>query len=296
VYWGSVVVFGLVVIRRWRNSYFRWRTVATMVSQTLFGLLLIGPLKSSLHVPPFWQRLHLTWPLHMSVITPGLARALPSSFLYGVVISLVAWPVLTRFLGMRYCSWFCFCANLAENLGDSFRTKGPKGPRAQALDGVGYVTLGLATVATLLLWLGIAGPARWYDLLVGLVIGDLLGIAAYLVLGSRVWCRFLCPLRAMFGWHARRGRFAIYTSNHRCIECGTCNRYCEMGIDIRLRARQGIALRDTECVGCGACIAVCPRYALSFYPFPSAPEAAIAANHRRFRRPFARQLATPGER
>lgn len=296
VYWGAVVAFGLVVIRRWRNTYFRWRTIAAMTSQTLFGLLLIGPLKSSLRVPPFWQRLHLTWPLHMSVITPGLAKNLLPSLIYGVVVSLVAWPLLTRLLGLRYCSWFCFCGNLAETLGDSFRTKGPKGPRAQSLDNVGYVTLGLATLATLLLWLGIAWPADRYDLIVGLVIGDIIGIGAYVVLGSRVWCRFFCPLRAMLGWHSRRGRFAIYTSNHRCIECGTCNRYCEMGIDIRLRARQGIPLRDTECVACGACIAVCPRYALSFHPYPTAEEALTPLATGRFRRPFKRQLATPRER
>jgi polyferredoxin len=119
------------------------------------------------------------------------------------------------------------------------------------------------------------------------------GIGLYPILGNRVWCRFFCPLRAMLGWHSRRGRFAIHTSNHRCIECGTCNRYCEMGIDIRQRARQRIPMRDTECVACGACIAVCPRYALSFYPFPSAEEAASADGHRRFRRPFKRQLSTP---
>jgi ferredoxin len=100
----------------------------------------------------------------------------------------------------------------------------------------------------------------------------------------------------MLGWFSRRGRFAIHTDAQRCVECGTCNRYCEMGIDIRSRARQGIPMRDVECVACGACIAVCPRYALSFYRYPSPEEAMRAANTRRFRRPFRRQLATPGER
>jgi polyferredoxin len=295
-YWGSVVFFGLVVMRRWRNTHFRWRTLATMASQTLFGIILIGPLSGVLHIPPFWRRLHLTWPLHMSAITPHLEKTLFPAFVYGVIASLIAWPLLTRYLGMRYCSWFCFCGNLAENLGDSFRTKGPKGPDRQGLDHVGYIVLALATGTTAVLWLGITWPYAWYDLIVGLVIADVVGIGTYLVLGSRVWCRFFCPLRAMLGWHSRRGRFAIYTSEHRCIECGTCNRYCEMGIDIRQRARQGIPMRDTECVACGACIAVCPRYALSFYPFPSAQESTSALNHRRFRRPFVRQLATPRER
>ena len=81
LYWGSVVFFGLVVIRRWQNSYFRWRTLATIISQTVFGLFLIGPLKTYLAIPTFWQRLHLTWPLHMSVITPSWQDRLPSIFM-----------------------------------------------------------------------------------------------------------------------------------------------------------------------------------------------------------------------
>ncbi len=296
MYWGGVVFFALAVIRRWRNTYFRGRTLSTMVVQTVFGLLLAGPLKAQLGIPYFEQRLHLTWPLHMSVLTPYLQDRHPSVFIYGLVISLVAWPLATLFIGMRYCSWFCFCGNLAENAGDSFRTKGPKGPSRQSLDSIGYVTLSLATVTTLALWLKITWPYDWYDGIVGFLLADFIGITMYPIFGNRVWCRFFCPLRAVLGWFSRRGRFAIYTDDQRCIECGTCNRYCEMGIDIRMRARQGIPMRDTECVACGACIAVCPRYALSFYPFPSAEQAVQARAVRRFQKPFSRQLATPRER
>jgi len=293
LYWGGVAFFAVAVVRRWRNTYFRWRTLSTVVSQTLFGLLLGGPLKAALGVPYAWQRLHLTWPLHMSVITPELYARHPSVFVYGVVVSLVAWPIATVFIGMRYCSWFCFCGNLAESAGDTFRTKGPKGPSSQSLDNSSYVVLVLAAVSAALLWINITWPYEWYDGVVGFLLADVVGIGLYPVLGNRVWCRFLCPLRAMLGWFSRRGRFAIYADDQRCIECGTCNRYCEMGIDIRLRARQGIPMRDTECVACGACIAVCPRYALSFHPFPNAGDSLRAANGRRFRRPFKRQLATP---
>jgi polyferredoxin len=292
-YWAGVVVLGVMVIRRWRNTYFRWRTVSVMVSQTLFGILLTGPLKQELGVPVFWQRLHLTWPLHMSVITPYWQEKLLSTFLYGAAISLIAWPVVAAFIGMRYCSWFCFCGNLAETTGDPFRVKGPKGPSAQRLDTIGYVVLGAAALVTATAWLGMSRPWTVYDIVVAWFLASFVGTAAYPVLGSRVWCRFLCPLRAMLGWFSARGRFAIYTDGQRCIECGTCNRYCEMGIDIRQRARQGVPLRDTECVGCGACIAVCPRYALSFYSFPSAEDAMGARNARRFSKPFSRQLATP---
>ena len=156
--------------------------------------------------------------------------------------------------------------------------------------------LGLAGLATAGTWLALSRPYNWYDLVVAWFLASFIGTGAYPLLGGRVWCRFFCPLRAMLGWFSRRGRFAIHTDAQRCVECGTCNRYCEMGIDIRSRARQGIPMRDVECVACGACIAVCPRYALSFYRYPGPEEAMQATNARRFRRPFRRQLATPGER
>ena len=125
---------------------------------------------------------------------------------------------------------------------------------------------------------------------------DLVGLGLYPIVGNRPWCRFCCPLAAALGAISQQGRFAIYSDSQRCIECGTCNRYCEMGIDIRLRARQGAPLKDDQCVGCGACIAVCPRYARSFIPFPTSDSAMMARSTRRFRRPFVRQLATPRQR
>jgi len=217
-------------------------------------------------------------------------------FLYGAVMSLLLWPLVALLVGKRYCSWFCACGNFAETAGEAFRTRGPKGPRAQKLEVSFYFILALAALVTLAAWFKITSPSRWYYWGVGFVLTDLVGLGLYPILGNRPWCRFFCPLTAGFGFLSQRGRFAIFSDSQRCIECGTCNRYCEMGIDIRRRARQGIPLKDDQCVACGACIAVCPRYALSFRPFPQ-PEIAFAAqNARCFRKPFVREMATPRQR
>jgi len=292
-YWLSVIGFGAWVMVRWHNTYFRWRTVSAMAMQTVIGMVLAGPFALAWGIPEVARRIHLTWPLHMSVLLPGRS---PTVLVYGIIMSLFIWPVVALVLGKRYCSWFCFCGNLAETAGEGFRTIGPKGPRAQKLDRTFYFVLVTAAVVTLAAWFRVFWPFKWYHWVVGFLLTDVVGIGLYPLVGNRPWCRFFCPLAAALGALSQRGRFAIHTDDQRCIECGTCNRYCEMGIDIRLRARQGIPLKDDQCVGCGACIAVCPRYALSFLPFPG-PEAAMAAkNARRFRRPFVRQMATPRHR
>jgi polyferredoxin len=294
-YWLCVVAFGVWTMVRWRNMYFRWRTVSVMAVQTAIGILLAGPYAYQWGVPLLVRKIHLTWPLHTGVLMPQRLDT-PTILIYGAVMSLVAWPVAALLLGKRYCSWFCFCGNLAETAGEGFRTIGPKGPSAQRLDRTFYFVLAAAVIVTLATWFKVAWPLAWYDVVVGFVLADLVGLGLYPILGNRPWCRFFCPLAAGLGALSQWGRFAIYTDDQRCIECGTCNRYCEMGIDIRMRARQGVPLKDDQCVGCGACIAVCPRYALSFYEFPG-PESAMAAkNTRRFRKPYQRQLATPRQR
>ncbi|UCH35764.1 MAG: 4Fe-4S binding protein [Armatimonadota bacterium] len=292
-YWASVIVFGVWVIRRWKNTYFRWRTVSVMTVQTVIGIIMAGPLALGFGMPLLARRVHLTWPLHMSVLNPNRPESI---LVYGAIMSFIVWPAVALVLGKRYCSWFCFCGNLAETAGEAFRTIGPKGPRAQGLDRTFYAILVAAGIVTLGVWFKVTWPFKWYEWIVGFVLVDLVGIGLYPILGNRPWCRFFCPLAAGLGALSQHGRFAIYTDDQRCIECGTCNRYCEMGIDIRMRARQGIPLKDDQCVGCGACIAVCPRYALSFRQFPEPEHAAAVKNTYRFRRPFVRQLAAPRQR
>jgi len=37
IYWGSVFFFGLLVIRRWRNTYFRWRRMPALRPASSFN-------------------------------------------------------------------------------------------------------------------------------------------------------------------------------------------------------------------------------------------------------------------
>lgn len=100
----------------------------------------------------------------------------------------------------------------------------------------------------------------WYGFGVGAVFSGVLGVGFYPLLGSRVWCRFGCPMAAILGLQQRLfSRFRITTNGGQCISCGNCSTYCEMGIDVRAYAQKGENIVRSSCVGCGICSSVCPR-------------------------------------
>ena len=100
----------------------------------------------------------------------------------------------------------------------------------------------------------------WYGFLIGAVFSGVIGTGFYPIFGSRVWCRFGCPMAAILGLQQRLfSRFRITTNGGQCISCGNCSTYCEMGIDVRAYAQKGENIVRASCVGCGICSAVCPR-------------------------------------
>ena len=71
----------------------------------------------------------------------------------------------------------------------------------------------------------------------------------------RLFCRFLCPLGALYGLFNKLSLFGIKVEDSKCIQCGKCVSHCKM--DIR-------HVGDQECISCGECIDVCPTQAIRF--------------------------------
>ncbi|MBD3335693.1 MAG: 4Fe-4S dicluster domain-containing protein, partial [Candidatus Eisenbacteria bacterium] len=96
---------------------------------------------------------------------------------------------------------------------------------------------------------------------VDLGLASVIGIGLYPFYGSRVWCRFFCPLAKWMELWGRwtKGRIKI-VPNEECISCGECTRYCQMGIDVRAFAQreQPLSNATTSCIFCGICVTVCP--------------------------------------
>ncbi|MBU3821028.1 4Fe-4S binding protein [Flavobacteriaceae bacterium XHP0103] len=99
-----------------------------------------------------------------------------------------------------------------------------------------------------------------YGFYIGSIFSGVIGTGFYPIFGSRVWCRFGCPMAAILGFQQRLfSKFRITTNGGQCISCGNCSTYCEMGIDVRAYAQKGENIVRSSCVGCGICSAVCPR-------------------------------------
>ena len=71
----------------------------------------------------------------------------------------------------------------------------------------------------------------------------------------RTFCRFICPLGALYGFFNRFSLFGIKLEKDKCINCGKCISVCKMDIH---------HVGDMECINCGECISACPTKAISY--------------------------------
>lgn len=71
----------------------------------------------------------------------------------------------------------------------------------------------------------------------------------------RAFCRFLCPLGALYGFFCRIALLGVKLDKEKCTDCGLCISACRLDIK---------KVGDHECIHCGACIAVCPTKAISW--------------------------------
>lgn len=71
----------------------------------------------------------------------------------------------------------------------------------------------------------------------------------------RAFCRFICPLGAIYGLFNKFSVIGIKLNKSKCVDCGLCIKKCKMDIK---------EVGDHECINCGDCIGVCPTRAITF--------------------------------
>ena len=269
----AMVVGGIYFLRRHGNSrYQQVRTLSVVSVQVVMAFLLPIVLQVFGRKEYYFSYF---WPLKIEYFYPSVILQQPFLIvLWSFLGSLVAFPLLAYFFGKRfYCSWVCGCGGLANTIGEPFRHLSSKSARAWTVEKVSiHTVLFVAVMTTALVCVNWAigrqhpGFARfaflvqeWYGFAIGAMFAGVLGVGLYPLMGTRVWCRFGCPMAALLGLVQRLGRFRITVKKDMCIACGNCSTYCEMGIDVRQYAMANQDVKRASCVGCGMCAHVCPR-------------------------------------
>jgi polyferredoxin len=268
----GMVVGGYFMLKKHGNSrYHRIRTISLISVQLLLGFSL--PLVLHVLQKPEYYFSYF-WPLTYSNMFPSTLKDMPVYIAaYFVVGSAVAFPLLAYFKGKRfYCTWICGCGGLAETFGDPWRHLSDKSSKAWRIEQISiHTVLFMVLVVTGMQIADAAGAAGEgiksaahvtkdaYSFFIGAMFSGVVGVGFYPLMGTRVWCRFGCPMAALLGLIQKFGRFRIAVKKDMCISCGNCSTYCEMGIDVRSYAMQNRDIKRASCVGCGMCAHVCPR-------------------------------------
>ena len=95
------------------------------------------------------------------------------------------------------------------------------------------------------------GPLFWWK------VGVLTALLLLSLLISRPFCRYLCPLGAIYGAFNRIALVHLSFEETTCVACGKCESVCAMGIDPKTR------FNSAECIRCGRCVRACPTGSLA---------------------------------
>lgn len=76
------------------------------------------------------------------------------------------------------------------------------------------------------------------------------------VLLYRPFCKYLCPLGAIYGLLNRFSVYQMKVDENACVHCGKCEQVCKMGVNVTQD------MNSTECIRCDHCKTVCPTHAI----------------------------------
>lgn len=84
----------------------------------------------------------------------------------------------------------------------------------------------------------------------------LAAVCALSVVFYRPFCRYLCPLGAIYGFFNRIALYRYTVDADKCTACGACARACGFGIETFRNPN------SAECIRCGECLHACPHGAI----------------------------------
>lgn len=84
----------------------------------------------------------------------------------------------------------------------------------------------------------------------------LVGLLLLAAVVYRPFCRYVCPLGAIYGLFNPIAVVRYSVDAARCTQCGRCEATCPMGLDVKTHPN------TPDCIRCGRCLKACPVSAL----------------------------------
>lgn len=75
------------------------------------------------------------------------------------------------------------------------------------------------------------------------------------LLYDRFFCKYLCPMGALYGIIGKISPSKIERNEENCINCGLCSKKCPVNIDVA-HSKQ---ITSAECLNCQQCVLSCPK-------------------------------------
>jgi ferredoxin-type protein NapH len=86
----------------------------------------------------------------------------------------------------------------------------------------------------------------------------LITVVVLSILFYRPFCKWICPLGAIYSLFNKVSLLKIKVEDSKCIGCGQCSKVCKMDVDVCRHPDH------PECIRCGACIKACPKDAIHY--------------------------------
>jgi polyferredoxin len=276
-------------------------TTVRRISQVFFFFLFVWFCIVSTVGERFWQLRGwpINWFLQLDPLT-ALGTILSTHSLYWPLLWALVTVILTIIFGRFFCGWICPFGSLHHFVGFLGKRKKKTSQKIQLnkyrkAQGIKYLILVFFLAMAALPWAGatlqtglldpiplitrslnlvllsivdrsanlISVPERFYEG-AWLIFAIFLAAVLLNLVIPRFYCRFICPLGALFGVINRLAVWRIGKKTADCINCKVCDKDCEGGCE------PSDSIKISECVLCFNCLGACEQDVLGYQTRPSA--------------------------
>ncbi len=243
-----------------KNRYIRYGLMTIILALVIYLALGYGTRSFEAYCP--FGGMESLWGL----FTAGEFSCALGPLNLSLMIALIALVILSK---KSFCGWACpigFLGELMSRLGGKIWKKRPSVP-AKANFWLKLIRYAVLIVSLYFTYktgdLILRGYDPFYIIFSGLghgtvgtisvIVTTIIAIGAFII--PMMFCRYLCPLGAVFDPFSRVGIIKIARNYSTCTSCGNCNDACPHDIPVMTLEK----IRNRDCTNCLECIDACPE-------------------------------------